>query len=61
MNSTIEYGSEKVRMNVSHVTEHHLVLQIRRPIDDKRDELEWVCVPLEQVPGLEKELRAAAN
>ena len=56
MKSTVNYGSKEVWMNVSHVTERHLVLQIRLPVDKKRDRLEWVCVPLEQVPDLRSAL-----
>ena len=58
MKNAIEYGAKDVRMQVSHVTDCDLVLQIRLPIDKKRDRLEWVCVPLEQVPGLETELQS---
>ena len=61
MKNAIEYGAEDVRMQVSHVTDRDLVLQIRLPIDKKRDRLEWVCVPLEQVPGLETELQSALS
>ncbi len=57
MKKTINYSSEAARMHISHVTERDLVVQIRLPIDKKRDRLEWVCVPLEQVPGLETELQ----
>ena len=61
MKITNEYCAKKAGMHVSHVTERDLVLQIRLPIDKKRDRLEWVCVPLEQVPGLETELRSVVS
>ena len=56
MKSTVNYESEKLQSHVSHITERDLVLQIRLRIDKKRDRLEWVNVPLEQMPGLKKEL-----
>lgn len=61
MTNTIKYGSEQARMQVSHVTEHELVVQVRLPIDNKHDRLDWISIPLAQVPGLETELRAAAG
>ena len=61
MQRTIGFSSLETRIEVSHVADGELVLRIRRPIDAKRDKLDWVCVPLEQVPGLESELFAVAN
>ena len=57
--NTIGYGSQEARISVSHVTDGELVLQIRRPVDGTRDQLNWICVPLGQLPDFENEVRAA--
>ena len=61
MKITVGYGSQEARIHVSHVTDGDLVLQIRRPVDGARDRLDWICVPLVQVPSFENEVRAAVN
>ena len=59
MKNTIDYGSQEALIRVSHVADGDLVLQIRRPVDGTRDRLDWICVPLDQVPGMQDEVRAA--
>ena len=59
MKNAVDYGSQEALIRVSHVADGELVLQIRRPVDGARDRLDWICVPLGQVPGLENEVHAA--
>jgi len=61
MTNAIKYGSEHARMQVSQVTEHELAVQVRPPIDHKRDRLDWISISMAQVPGLETELRSAVG
>lgn len=61
MKDTVGFGSPEVRINLSHVSDGDLVLEIRQAVDDKRDRLDWICVPLAQVSGLAGEARAAMN
>ncbi len=61
MKNAIGYGSQEARISVSHATDGELVLQIRRPVDGMRDQLNWICVPLGQLPDLENEVRAVVS
>ena len=61
MKNIVDFDSPEARITLSHVSDGDLVLEIRRPVDDKRDRLDWICVPLAQVSGIVGKAHAATN